>query len=143
MKAFITYLSKTGTTRKYASELEAQLRANQVESSMQNIHDANQSDAAVADLVLLGAWCHGLFIVLQHPDKPWVKFARQLPDISTKKVALFTTYKLATGSMFRMMRKRLKLAENQSVEIFKSKNGSLSEEDKTRLLEWAKSRLPT
>ena len=139
MKAFVTYLSKTGITRKYASEIDALLRANQVESSMQNIHDANPSEAGDVDLVLLGAWCHGLFIIFQHPDKSWVEFAGQLPDLSTKKVALFTTYKLATGSMFRKMKKRLKMAENQSVEIFKSKNGSLSDEDKKRLLEWAKS----
>jgi hypothetical protein len=36
------------------------------------------------------------------------------------------------------MRKHLKLGENQSVEIFKSKNGSLSEVDKNRLLDWIK-----
>lgn len=138
MKAFVTYLSKTGITRKYASEIDALLRANQVESIMQNIHDADPSNAAEADLVLLGAWCHGLFILLQHPDKPWVEFARQLPDLSGKKVALFTTYKLATGSMFRKMQKQLKLGEDQRVEIFKSRNGSLSKEDKTRLLEWIK-----
>lgn len=139
MKALVTYLSKTGTTRKYASELDALLRKNQVESIMQNIHDANPEDAGEADIVLLGAWCHGLFILLQHPDKPWVEFARKLPDLSGKKVALFTTYKLATGSMFKKMRKKLKLADNQQVEIFKSKNGSLSEEDKVRLLLWVKS----
>jgi len=139
MKAFVTYLSKTGITRKYASEIDAVLRNNQVESIMQNIHDANPSDAGEADLVLLGAWCHGLFILLQHPDKPWVEFARKIPDLSGKKVALFTTYKLATGSMFKKMQKQLILADNQPVEIFKSKNGSLSEEDKVRLLGWVKS----
>ena len=139
MKAYVTYLSKTGITRKYASEIDGSLRANQVESIMQNIHDANPADAANSDLVLLGAWCHGLFIVLQHPDKPWVEFARQLPDLSDKKVALFTTYKLATGSMFKKMKKQLKLSDNQPVEIFKSKNGTLSEEDKQRLLTWIKS----
>jgi flavodoxin len=139
MKAFVTHLSKTGITRKYASEIDAVLRNNQIESIMQNIHDANPSDAGEADLVLLGAWCHGLFILLQHPDKPWVEFARKLPDLSGKKVALFTTYKLATGSMFKKMQKQLKLADNQPVEIFKSKNGSLSEEDKVRLLGWVKS----
>lgn len=138
MKAHVTYLSKTGITRKYASEIDSLLRSNQVESIMQNIHDATPADAEGVDLVLLGAWCHGLFIVLQHPDKPWVAFARQLPDLSGKKVALFTTYKLATGSMFRKMQNQLKLGENQPVEIFKSKNGSLSEEDKTRLLKWIK-----
>ena len=67
MKAFVTYLSKTGITRKYASEIDSLLRANQVEPTMQSIHDANPADAAGSDLVLLGAWCHGLFIVLQHP----------------------------------------------------------------------------
>ena len=139
MKAFVTYLSKTGITRKYASEIDAVLRNNQVESIMQNIHDADPSDAGEADLVLLGAWCHGLFILLQHPDKPWVEFARKIPDLSGKKVALFTTYKLATGSMFKKMQKQLILADNQPVEIFKSKNGSLSEEDKVRLLGWVKS----
>jgi flavodoxin len=139
MKAHVTYLSKTGITRKYASEIDSLLRANQVESIMQNIHDANPADTESADLVLLGAWCHGLFILLQHPDKPWVAFAKQLPDLSGKKVALFTTYKLATGSMFRKMQKQLKLGENQPVEIFKSKIGSLSEDDKKRLLEWVKS----
>jgi flavodoxin len=138
MKAHVTYLSKTGITRKYASEIDALLRANQVESVMQNIYDADPAEMGKADLVLLGAWCHGLFILLQHPDKAWVAFARQLPDLSGKKVALFTTYKLATGSMFKKMRKHLKLGENQSVEIFKSKNGSLSEVDKNRLLDWIK-----
>jgi len=139
MKAHVSYLSKTGITRKYASELDALLRNNQVDSTMQNIHDANPEDTGEADLVLLGAWCHGLFILLQHPDKPWVKFARQLPDLSGKKVALFTTYKLATGSMFKKMKRQLKLGEDQPVEIFKSKNGSLSEDDKKRLLVWVKS----
>jgi len=139
MNAWVTYLSKTGITRKYASEIDSHLRANQVPSVMINIHDANPADAADYDVVLLGAWCHGLFILLQHPDKPWVRFARQLPDLSRKKVALFTTYKLATGSMFRKMRKSLKLGDNQPVEIFKSKSGSLSQEDANRLLEWIRS----
>jgi len=138
MKAHVSYLSKTGITRKYASEIDAFLRANQIESVMHNIHDADPADTHEADLVLLGAWCHGLFILLQHPDKPWAAFARQLPDLSGKKVALFTTYKLATGSMFRKMQKQLKLRKDQTVEIFKSKNGSLSEEYKARLLEWIK-----
>ncbi len=139
MKAFVTYLSRTGITRKYAYEMDVLLRMNHVDSTMQNIHDADPADAGKADLVLLGAWCHGLFILLQHPDRPWVEFARQLPDLSGKKVALFTTYKLATGGMFKKMRKYLILGENQPLEIFKSKNGSLSKADKKRLQEWIKS----
>jgi flavodoxin len=139
LKATVTYLSKTGITRKYASEIDAWLRTHQVESVMQNIHDANPDNTGKADLVLLGAWCHGLFIFLQHPGRPWVEFARQLPDLSARKVALFTTYKLATGGMFRKMKKHLKLGHNQPLAKFKSKTGSLSEEDRKRLLEWIES----
>jgi menaquinone-dependent protoporphyrinogen IX oxidase len=73
MKAWVTYLSKTGITRKYASEIDSHLRANRVPSVMTNIHDTNPADAADYNVVLLGAWCHGLFILMQHPDKPWVR----------------------------------------------------------------------
>ncbi len=41
--------------------------------------------------------------LLQHPDKPWMPFARKLPELSVRKIGLFTTYKIATGGMFKKM----------------------------------------
>ena len=75
----------------------------------------------------------GLMVILQHPEKEWVDFAAKLPPMPDAKVALFTTYKILTGSMFRNMVKRLKgKFANPSLEL-KSRNGSLSEEDKQAL----------
>jgi flavodoxin len=138
MKVFISYLSKTGITRRYAAEMDSYLRGEGFGTEFKSVFDAGPEMVESADVILLGAWCHGLFVVLQHPDRDWVKFARRLPDLSAKKVALFTTYKLATGGMFRRMKKHLKLAGGQQVEIFRSRDGSLSEADRHRLLDWLK-----
>ncbi|MBN2520720.1 MAG: hypothetical protein JXB17_09470, partial [Bacteroidales bacterium] len=61
------------------------------------------------------------------------EFAKQLPDLNRKKIGLFTTYKVATGSMFQNMKKRLSdKIDEVSIEI-KSRNGELSEMDKILL----------
>jgi hypothetical protein len=71
--------------------------------------------------------------ILQHPDREWKDFAAKLPSAPDVKVALFTTYKILTGSMFRNMYKQLKgKFASPSLEL-KSRNGSLSEEDKQAL----------
>ncbi len=46
--------------------------------------------------------------MLQKPEKSWVEFAKKLLSQQEAKVALFTTYKILTGSMFRNMYKELK-----------------------------------
>jgi hypothetical protein len=85
------------------------------------------------DFVLFGSWTNGLMVILQHPDKEWVNFAAKLPSKPDMKVALFTTYKILTGSMFRNMYKHLKgKYATPSLEL-KSRNGSLSEEDQQAL----------
>ena len=135
MKVHISYLSKTGITADFADEINDFLLANDIGSTVQSVYDADPVEIGNSDVVMLGAWCHGLFIMLQHPDKDWVEFARQLPNLSEKRVILFTTYKVATGSMFRKMKKHLKLAESQIIHVFKSKSSRFREEDRIRLLE--------
>ena len=72
-------------------------------------------------------------VILQHPEDAWKDFAVKLPNIPNAKLALFTTYKILTGSMFRNMSKELdgKFAKS-SLEL-KSRNGRLSENDKNAL----------
>ena len=72
-------------------------------------------------------------VILQHPDKKWVDFAAKLPSMPDVKVALFTTYKILTGSMFRNMYKQLKGKFATPSLDLKSRNGLLSEEDKQAL----------
>jgi hypothetical protein len=66
-------------------------------------------------------------ILLQHPEKAWVDFSQRLPDLSGKKIGLFTTYKLATGSMFSGMRKRLRCSRGDVTIELKSRDGHLTE----------------
>ena len=131
--AAIVYRSHTGTTRRFAEAIGAHLRTRGVETQVSSIGDCDMSQLANVDYLLLGCWTNGLFVVLQHPDEPWMAFARDLPPISRARVGLFTTYKLLTGSMFSRMRSALagKLP-TISLEL-RSRNGSLSERQKQEL----------
>ena len=130
-KAVILYNSKTGITAKYAREIGKYLEAKGVDVQISTIqgYKYNQEILDNADYVLLGCWTSGLMVILQHPETVWKEFAAKLPDMKNAKLALFTTYKILTGSMFRNMYKELngKFAES-SLEL-KSRNGMLSEED--------------
>ena len=72
-----------------------------------SIYDVQNEDIKKADIVLIGCWTHGLFVILQHPDKTWRQYAAQFPDLKKKKVGFFTTYLLATGTMFTNMNRTL------------------------------------
>ncbi|HEY3335303.1 MAG TPA: flavodoxin domain-containing protein [Candidatus Limnocylindrales bacterium] len=105
--AAVVYRSATGTTRQLAEEIGAHLRAKGVDATVRSVGDADPAALATADLVLLGCWTSGLFVIAQHPDEPWLAFVRDLPPLPNARVGLFTTYKLVTGSMFPRMRAAL------------------------------------
>ena len=136
MKVSIIYNSKHGTTKAYAEEIEKFLTGKGVTSELSSIDDYNPESLRNADMVFLGAWTHGLMIFAQHPEKAWKDFVSDMPAITGKKLALFTTYKLATGSLFRKMTACLGEKAELAGLILKSKNGKLSEEDKRQLEEF-------
>ena len=74
---------------------------------MASVGDCDFATLADADYLLLGCWTSGLFVILQHPDEPWLAFVRDMPETKRPRVALFTTYLLATGSQFPKMRAAL------------------------------------
>lgn len=69
----------------------------------------------------------------QHPEQPWLDFARDLPTGTGARVGLFTTYKLATGSMFPRMRERLVGKLPAPTVQIKSRGGRLSAGDREAL----------
>ena len=132
-KAAIIVNSKTGTTRQYADEISEYLKSMGLDSQVASIQDYSEDMLNDADYVFFGCWTNGLMVILQHPEKIWVEFAANLPSKPDTKIALFTTYKILTGSMFRNMYKQLKgKFATPSLEL-KSRNGSLSEIDKQAL----------
>jgi flavodoxin len=128
-KALIIYHSKTGTTRKMGQEIARLCTESNIESKVIPIEAFNKKDVAKVDYLFLGCWTHGHLIFNQHPEKEWVEFADKLPEIRYKKIVLFTTYKVATGSMFRKMKAHLKCEPNSVKLQLKSRNSRIKETD--------------
>jgi flavodoxin len=125
--AAVVYRSHTGTTRRFAEEIGVHLESRGLVTTVQSVGDCDAASLARADFVLLGCWTSGLFVVAQHPDEPWMAFVRELPALGHARVGLFTTYKLATGSMFARMRTALGgKADRIDLEL-KSRDGHLSD----------------
>jgi flavodoxin len=129
----ITYCSRTGITKEFGQQIEKTCRDSGLETSLVSIDEFNADALAKADVIFLGCWTGGLMIMFQHPEKKWASFARSLPDLNGKKIVLFTTYKLATGSMFRNMRRLIRCGANDIILELKSKGGTLTETDRTLL----------
>ena len=125
--AVVVYRSATGTTRRFAEEIGAHLGSRGVATTVLSVGDADPASLDHVDLVLLGCWTSGLFIVAQHPDQPWMAFVRDMPTLGSARVGLFTTYKLATGSMFAKMRAALATKAGPIGLELKSRDGHLSD----------------
>lgn len=105
--AAVVYRSATGTTRRLAEEIGTHLASRGVDVAVRSVGECDPASLAGADIVLLGCWTSGLLVIGQHPDEPWTSFVRDVPGLAGSRVGLFTTYKVATGSMFRRMREAL------------------------------------
>ncbi|MEI6089950.1 MAG: flavodoxin family protein [bacterium] len=126
-KAIIIYNSKTGNTKHFAGEICKQLKNQNIDAESISIFDYSPENITNSDIVFLGCWTSGWMIIFQHPQKVWKEFAAKLPDLSDKKVALFTTYKVATGSMFNNMKKHISHINMTDIPIIKSKSGELTD----------------
>lgn len=133
MKASIIYNSKHGTTKAYAEEIGKFLKENGVENKVESVESYDTDYLSAADYVFLGCWTNGLFFFAQHPDRIWKRFADALPAIKNKKICLFTTYKTATGSMFRKMESYLKEKTDGTTLILKSRSSTLTDSNKEDL----------
>ncbi|MBN1159521.1 MAG: flavodoxin domain-containing protein [Bacteroidales bacterium] len=127
-KAVIIYQSRTGITRRFGEEFGRYLKSKGLDVKVISIQEYNPDMAEDADVLLLGCWTAGWMIMLQSPDRHWIRFVKQLPDLRNKKVALFTTYKLLTGRMFRMMHQHLEGKVDDAVPELKSRNGRMNDE---------------
>jgi flavodoxin len=126
-KALIIYMSKKGTTKYFGHNIGEYLKQKDINVTVASAYDVKPETINDFDYILLGCWTNGLFLLLQHPEKDWVKFAKQLPDLKGKKVALFTTYKLATGSMFKNMAKALSMDVHNINTLLKAKSENLND----------------
>ena len=103
MNTEIVYDSKTGTTAAASEAMRKAFEGRGHQCRVQSVTQANPVDISQADLVCIGTWGKGLFVIMQHPTDGTMQFIEQLDNLQGKKVIVFCTYKLAAGSTLRKM----------------------------------------
>lgn len=101
--------------------------------SFSSVADFKPEQLEGCDLLMLGCWTSGWFVVNQHPNEIWVEFAKKLPQNLPPRLVLFATYKFHTGSMFSRMKKHLNLTKVRRLDTLKSKTGILGDDEKALL----------
>ena len=119
MNIAIVYDSSTGTTASAAKEMAKIFEEQGHQCHVQSVFQADPDEVSQADLICIGSWVKGLFIVLQHPTEETMRFIERLGNLTGKKALVFCTYKLAVGPMLRRMTQRLEKKGAQVVGQFK------------------------
>jgi flavodoxin len=105
MKVAIVYDSSTGITAKAAEAMGKTMEEHGHQCQVQSVSQADPAEVSEADLICVGSWIKGLFIILQKPTEGSMQFIERLGNLAGKKAVVFCTYKLATGpSLPRMAR---------------------------------------
>ena len=132
-KALIAIRSKKGHTRKYGEEIGKYLRGKGLEITIMDVEELKTDHLRDGSFLFLGCWTGGIYIMLQHPDRVWINAINGVTIPENVKTGLFTTYKLATGSMFKAMKKHIPALKDKTIPEWKSKNTVLSESDREAL----------
>lgn len=133
MKATILYQSKKGRTAGWARAMAMYLWSRGVNVNFGALSDFKDDQIKDSDLLMLGSWTSGWFVVNQHPSHLWVEGSRKLPATLPPNLVLFATYKLRTGAIFNRMKRHLNLSGVACIDTMRSRTGILSEDDKRRL----------
>lgn len=107
MNIEIVYDSSTGTTAKAAGAMGKTLEELGHQCRVQSVTQADPAGVSEADLICIGTWVKGLFIIMQHPTEGSMDFIDRLGNLAGKRAVVFCTYKLAAGSTLPQMAKAL------------------------------------
>lgn len=95
MRAIVIYESMTGNTRDAGRLIAAELTKAGVPATACPITEVQLQALSEADLVVVGSWTDGLFIVGQRPGR--IGRLVKLPVIDDKKAAVYCTFALNPG----------------------------------------------
>jgi len=130
-KALIIVQNKDNTTRKFGQEIADFLLNRGLAAELIPINSFEPKKLEGADYLLLSGWSNG--ILFSRTDNEWVNFVKRLPTLNGIKTALFATYKIFPGSMFRTMKRYLREKTDNLSFTLKSSDGTLSISDKLDL----------
>lgn len=104
MKIAVAYASKTGNTEKAARLIAVAMEERGHDVAVMSVDALDFKDLAEADLVVVGTWVSGHFVIGQKPGD--VRRLDRIPKLTGKNVALFMTYALNPGPALRKMEQR-------------------------------------
>ncbi len=94
--AIVIYESMTGNTRRAGERIARELTAAGVPTASCPITNVDYAALAAADMVIVGSWTDGLFVVGQRPGRAG-RLWMNLPAIDRMRSAVYCTYALAPG----------------------------------------------
>jgi len=135
-KALIIVQNKNNTTRRFGEEIAEFLLNRGLAAELIPINSFEPTKLEGTDYLLLSGGRNGF--IFSRSDNEWESFIKKLPTLNGIKTALFATYKIFPGSIFKKMRKYLKgKTDNLSFDL-KSRDGYLSVSDKLDLNDFIK-----
>ncbi|MHB8417222.1 MAG: flavodoxin family protein [Myxococcales bacterium] len=108
MKVAIVYDSRTGNTQAAAEQIAQLYRERGHEVVVSTAEAANPAEVARADVVCIGSWTQGLFVVLQHATEATLRFVSALPALAGKEAVVFCSYGLSSGKLLPNLAKLLR-----------------------------------
>ena len=96
MQIAVVYASRTGNTRRAAELVGTAIEERGHTVSIRSVDDLDYKVLADADLVVLGTWVSGHFVIGQKPGD--ARRLAKVPKLTGKPVAIFMTYALNPGS---------------------------------------------
>jgi len=130
-KALIIVQNNDNTTKKLGEEIAEFLLNRGLSAELIPINSFEPKKLEGADYLLLSGASNGL--LFSRTDSEWINFVKRLPTLTGIKTALFATYKIFPGGMFRKMKRYLREKTDNLAFTFKSSDGSLSVSDKLNL----------
>ncbi len=112
MKVVIVYESMTGNTRRAAELMGEALEQRGVEVTVCNVTAIDYAALAAAELVVVGGWVDGLFVVGQRPGRAYR--LETFPPIDGKRCLVFCTYALNAG---KTLQKLTAIMEGRGAEV--------------------------
>jgi hypothetical protein len=95
VRAIVIYESLTGNTKTAGEAIAQRLRASGVAATAFPITNIDYQELSAADLVVIGSWVDGIFVVGQRPGR--VGRIAKMPSIAGKRAVVYLTYALNPG----------------------------------------------
>jgi menaquinone-dependent protoporphyrinogen IX oxidase len=130
-KALIIVENKNNSTKRFGEQIAEFLFKRGLTAELIPINSFEPKKLEGADYLLMGGMRNGL--IFSRTDKEWVSFVKKLPTLNGIKTAIFATYKIFPGAMFKKMKKYLRGKTDDVTFDLISRDGYLTVSDKLDL----------